>query len=79
MIQLSKRMQIVSSIGHAVLFSLALVGGVRIVGGLLGQPISSPMAGNIFAISCLLTAPFAAYFNIAQIFVGEMPANGKEM
>ena len=63
----------VSSVGHAFLFSLALSGLVRIVASLLGSPLPSGTAGSVFLVSCLITAPLAAYFNIAARMLNAEP------
>jgi len=68
-------MVVIASIGHAILFSLAVSGGARIVSWLLGTPISNEMANSIFGFTALLTMPPAGYFKIAR-FV--MPAPNEQ-
>ncbi len=69
MFPLSKRMLIVTSIGHAVLLSLALSGAAKIISGLLGTPISPDTGNTVFLVSVLITAPPFAYFKIARLML----------
>lgn len=71
MFPLPNYMVVIASIGHAILFSLAVSGGARIVSWFLGAPISNDTANTIFGITALITMPPAGYFKIAR-FV--MPA-----
>lgn len=61
MIPKSKSWMMVSAVGHGVLFSLALTGGVRIVFWMIGENLSERAAGNLFLISSLLTGALSAY------------------
>jgi len=58
---------IVASIGHAMLFGLALSGAARMISAACGQPISSQTANNIFFVTSLVLAPPAAYFKVAAL------------
>lgn len=60
---------VICSMGHAILFSLALSGAVRIISGLLGMPISNDTANSIFGITALVTMPPAGYFKIARFVI----------
>jgi len=68
--QISKSwLVLLSSAGYGVIFSMALVGGVRIVGALNGTPLSDATAHTIFGISALVLVPVLTYFRFASLFV----------
>ena len=69
MFPLSNRMVLLTSIGHAFIFSLAVSGAVQLVASLLGSPLSPEAANRIFFYSCVVTAPPAAYFKIARLML----------
>jgi len=60
---------LLSSAGYGVIFSMALVGGVRIVGALSGSPLSDTTAHTIFGIGALVLVPVLTYFRFARLFV----------
>ena len=69
--QISKSwLVLLSSAGYGVIFSMALVGGVRIVGALSGTPLSDSTAHSIFGIGALILVPVLTYFRFASLFVG---------
>ena len=62
---------LLSSAGYGVLFSLAISGAARIIGGLAGSPLEPATANSIFGMSCLLLVPVTTYFRFAKIFFPE--------
>ena len=58
-----------SSAGHGLLFSIALVGAVRIAGSLTGTPLSDATANSILGVSALVLVPTLTYFRFASLFV----------
>lgn len=60
---------LLSSAGYGVIFSMALVGGARIVGALCGTSLSDTTAHSIFGISALVLVPVLTYFRFASLFV----------
>jgi hypothetical protein len=68
--QISKSwLVLLSSAGYGVIFSMALVGGVRIAGALSGTPLSDTTANTIFGIGALVLVPVLTYFRFASLFV----------
>lgn len=59
---------LLSSAGYGVLMSLALSGAARIVGGLIGSPLSSDTGNLVFLVGCLVLVPITTYFRVAQMF-----------
>jgi hypothetical protein len=59
---------LLSSAGYGVLASLALNGAARIIGGLVGSPLSTDNAGLLFLASCAVLVPITTYFRVAQRF-----------
>lgn len=59
---------LLSSAGYGVLMSLALSGAARIIGGLIGSPLSSDNANLVFLVGCLVLVPITTYFRVAQMF-----------
>ena len=60
---------VLSSAGYGLIFSLALVGGVRIAGALWGSPLSDTTAHTLFGIGALVLVPVLTYFRFASLFV----------
>ena len=60
---------VLSSAGYGLIFSMALVGGVRIAGALSGTPLSDTTAHTIFGIAALVLVPVLTYFRFARLFV----------
>jgi hypothetical protein len=56
-----KRWMLLSAIGYGVLFSLALVGLVRISLALVGLTLADSAAGNLFLVSSLIAGGVAAF------------------
>lgn len=54
---MSKGWMMVSAFGYGVLMSLALSGGVRIVGWLMGVEVTERLAGNVFLVGSLTLGP----------------------
>jgi hypothetical protein len=60
---------VLSSAGYGLIFSMALVGGVRIAGAITGAPLSDATAHTIFGIGALVLVPVLTYFRFARLFV----------
>ena len=60
---------VLSSAGYGLIFSLALVGGVRIAGALWGSPLSDTTARALFGIGALVLVPVLTYFRFASLFI----------
>ena len=56
----SKGWMLIAAIGHGVLLSLALTGGVRLACFLMGMPLSSSAAGNLFLAGSLVAGGASA-------------------
>jgi len=68
--QISKSwLVLLSSAGYGVIFSMAIVGGVRIAAALTGSPLPDATAHSIFGISALVLVPVLTYFRFASLFV----------
>ncbi len=59
---MSKLWMMVAAIGQGVLFSLALIGAVRISCLMFGWVLPESVAGKLFLMSCMLTGGLSATF-----------------
>lgn len=57
-----------SSAGYGVIFSLAVVGAIRITGALTGTPVSNDFTNTAFGLCALLLVPTLTYFRFASLF-----------
>lgn len=61
MVLKSKILMMLAAVGHGVLFSMALTGGVRIACWLLGTELPSSAAGNLFLAGSAVAGAISAY------------------